>query len=141
MAHPLVARWTAFNAVGAAGVLVQLGTLALLTHVCHLHYLWSTGLAVEAAVLHNFVWHQRWTWRDRPSTSRGGVLERLARFHLLNGGISLVGNLSLMRLLTGVFNVDPVAANLAAIALCATVTFAVSEALVFEAPSMRAPVV
>jgi putative flippase GtrA len=62
----LFTRWAAFNAVGLAGVAVQLACLALLVHAGS-HYLAATALAVEAAVLHNFLWHQRWTWRDRPA--------------------------------------------------------------------------
>ena len=29
------------------------------------NYLMATLVAVEAAILSNFVWHYRWTWRDR----------------------------------------------------------------------------
>ena len=29
-------------------------------------------IAVEAAVLHNFGWHERWTWRDRPRAGQHG---------------------------------------------------------------------
>ena len=50
-----------------------------------LHYLVATAIAVEAAVLHNFCWHQRWTWRDRRAASRTTAVRRLGRFHLLNG--------------------------------------------------------
>jgi putative flippase GtrA len=133
MAHrPVIARWIAFNAVGAAGVAVQLGTLALLAHVWHLNYLLSTGLAVEAAVLHNFFWHQRWTWKDRPAVSGDGALQRLGRFHLLNGAISLAGNLALMAWLTGTLHVDPVLANLLAIVGCSLINFAATDALVFR---------
>ena len=63
-------RWLAFNGVGALGVIVQLAVLALLVHGASVHYLVATAIAVEAAVLHNFAWHQRWTWRDRPAASR-----------------------------------------------------------------------
>ena len=42
--------------------------LFVLTHNTHsISYLTATALAVELAVLNNFVWHQLWTWRDRPS--------------------------------------------------------------------------
>src|ERR671913_1525419 len=77
-------RWIVFNGVGALGVVVQLATLALLTRVAGLPVAVATLLAVEAAVLHNFAWHQRWTWRDVPTTGVRGVLQRLARFHALN---------------------------------------------------------
>ena len=50
-------RWIRFNVVGVMGALVQAGVLHLLTERADLDYLTATGLAVEAAILHNFVWH------------------------------------------------------------------------------------
>ena len=73
---------------------VQLTALALLTHAGW-PVLLATALAVEAAVLHNFVWHERWTWSDRPV--RGPQrLARLGQFHLANGAVSLGGNVVVM---------------------------------------------
>lgn len=128
----LVKRLTAFNIVGAGGIAVQLGAIALLIRVCHWHYLPATALAVEAAVLHNFVWHQRWTWKDRPPASWRASAARLARFHLMNGAISLGGNLAAMALLIGVLRIDPIAANLVAIVACALLNFAAGELVVFR---------
>jgi len=48
-------HWLKFNAVGAIGIGVQLATLAALAGGLRLNYLLATGLAVEAAVLHNFI--------------------------------------------------------------------------------------
>ena len=55
--------------MGLIGFALQLGVLALLLRL-GLHYLAATALAVELAVLHNFAWHERWTWRDRPPAGR-----------------------------------------------------------------------
>jgi putative flippase GtrA len=129
---PVLQRWIAFNGVGALGILVQLGTLALLVRQLNVPYLLATAIAVELTVLHNFVWHQRWTWRDRRSRSRLDVLTRLWRFHVLNGFVSLAGNLAIARVLTGEFGADPVASNIAAIIVCSMVNFAASEVLVFR---------
>ena len=52
-------------------------------------------------MLHNFVWHQRWTWRDRPSASSGRSCTGSLRFHLLNGTVSLAGNLAIIAVLCG----------------------------------------
>ena len=49
-------HWLKFNTVGAIGIGVQLAALAALKSGLELNYLLATGLAVEAAVLHNFVW-------------------------------------------------------------------------------------
>ena len=40
---------------------------ALLANVPGVHYLVATAIGVEAAILTNFLWHDRWTWRDRPA--------------------------------------------------------------------------
>jgi putative flippase GtrA len=127
-----IRRWTAFNLVGLAGAGLQLGTVALLVRVMGWHYLPATALAVEAAVLHNFAWHQQWTWRDRPSRSMSHTAARLARFHLMNGAVSLAGNLALTAFLSGVLHIDAVAANLIAIVACSLINFVASEALVFK---------
>lgn len=129
----MITRWLSFNGVGVLGVFVQLGTLWFLVHFLEVQYLVATAIAVEAAVLHNFAWHQRWTWRDRPARSGEQIAVRLVRFHLLNGTISLAGNLGLMTLLTGMLRIDPVPANLAAIAACSIVNFGASETIVFKA--------
>jgi putative flippase GtrA len=129
-------RWVAFNGVGLMGVGVQLTVLALLTRVFGVHYLVATAVAVEAAVLHNFLWHQRWTWRDRPSVTATTTAARLARFHALNGMVSLVGNLIVMAVLGGLIGMAPLPANLIAIALCSTVNFVASERLVFRTASV-----
>ena len=125
-------RWLKFNAVGAMGVVVQLGALAVLVSGLRLNYLLATGLAVELAVLHNFFWHQRFTWKDRAGVSRTQVVWRLIRFNFSNGAISLGGNLVLMRLLTGALHVNYLAANVASIAALSLANFAVSHTFVFR---------
>lgn len=128
-------RWTAFNVVGLAGMAVQLGTVALLVRVMGWHYLAATAVGVEAAILHNFAWHQRWTWRDRPSSTWRVTANRLARFHLLNGMVSLGGNIGLAALGTGVLHLDAIWSNLMAIVACSLVNFAASEEIVFATKS------
>jgi putative flippase GtrA len=119
-------RWCKFSLVGAIGIGVQLGTLALLT-AAGLHYLLATALAVEAAVLHNFAWHQNFTWRER----EGRILGRLAGFHLTNGAISMLGNLGMMRLLVGDLGMPPLPANLLSITACFVANFLAADRIVF----------
>ena len=128
----LFPRWLKFNAVGAMGIVVQLAALAALRGGLGVPYLAATAVAVELAVLHNFAWHERWTWKDRTG-SHSGVAKRLLRFHLGNGIVSLITNLVLMRLLVGQFRVPYLAANLAAIAAGSIANFIVGEWVVFRA--------
>jgi len=122
-------RLLRFSLVGAVGVGVQLGVLATLIAM-KMNYLLATGMAVEAAVLHNFLWHQRFTWRDRTG-SRREAFGQLVRFHLSNGLISLVGNLLLMRLLAGWLGLPVLVANLATISLCFVANYLASDRWVF----------
>lgn len=123
-------RWLKFNFVGALGIGVQLAALSLLTSA-GVGYLGATALAVEAAVLHNFLWHERMTWRDRAAPLLRHVLGRFLRFQVANGAISLLGNLLGMRLLVGALHLPVLWANLGAITACAAMNFVVSDRLVF----------
>ena len=74
------------------GMVVQLVALALINRWTGGHYLVASAVAIELAVLHNFVWHVHYTWCDRRDDP--AVLSRLLRFHLSNGLVSIVGNLA-----------------------------------------------
>jgi putative flippase GtrA len=124
-------RLVRFSLVGALGVGVQLGVLAALI-ATKMNYLLATGLAVEVAVLHNFSWHQRFTWPDRASDGIRAALAQLLRFYLSNGLISIAGNLVLMRLLVG-RGWPVLAANLATISLCFVANYLASDRWVFLA--------
>ncbi len=126
----LAVRWLKFNFVGALGILVQLGALALLVSGFHVAYLPATAIAVEAAVLHNFIWHEHFTWKDR--TAGGSVFVRLIKFHLGNGLISIAGNLALMAVFVGALHMKYLIANVITIALCSLLNFAASEWFVFR---------
>ena len=124
-------RWLAFNGVGAIGVVVQLAALAFLAKVADLPVPVATLVAVEFAILHNFAWHQRWTWRSRPAVDSRDVLTRLARFHALNGMVSVIGNVLITTALVKL-GTDPIAANAVAILACSIVNFVASDRLVFR---------
>ena len=115
-------RWLKFNAVGAVGAVVQLSMLALLVRM-GVHYLVATAAAVETAVLHNYAWHVRWTWKGRSGS--------LWRFHLANGAVSIVSNLIWMRVFTGWMDVPAVPANLLAIGLTSVANFFLGDRWVF----------
>jgi putative flippase GtrA len=153
-----LARWLKFNFVGAIGIVVQLAGLLLLRSVFRLNYLSATALAVEAAVVHNFLWHENFTWVDRIETPqilnhrtaagraamdrimRGCVpaswtqsLLRFARFNLSTGAVSILGNLGLMKMLAGQGRMNYLLANAIAIAICSLANFLLADEWVFDA--------
>ena len=117
-------RWVKFNAVGIAGAAVQLAALSLAVKL-GMNYLAATALAVEIALLHNYFWHARWTWRGRPG--------RLWRFQLSNGLVSILSNLVLMRIFAGRAGLPIAAANLLAILCTSVINFLLGDRWVFSA--------
>jgi putative flippase GtrA len=124
-------RWLRFNAAGLVGVIVQLAALAAFTHIAGFTTLVATTFAVEAAILHNFIWHERYTWADRTHAAPQLAFARLLRFNLSNGAVSLLGNLVLMKLLVDTAHLPLLLGNLIAIAICSTFNFLISEYIVF----------
>jgi putative flippase GtrA len=117
--------------VGAVGIGVQLCFLFAFKTVLHMNYLAATGLAVEFAVVHNFLWHEHYTWADRRE-NRSGLLRRLARFNLSTGLISIAGNLVLMRLFVGSLHLQYMVANILSIGACSLANFWASDRVVFQ---------
>ncbi len=121
-------RWLKFNAVGVLGIGVQLAVLMLLKSGLGLNYLLATALAVETAVLHNFIWHERFTWADRPAQTS---LDRLVKFNLTTGGLSVLGNVVAMKLLVEAAGLEYLLANLLSIAACSILNFLVADRVIF----------
>jgi putative flippase GtrA len=126
-----VIRWLKFNFVGLMGVGVQLAILAVLLRI-GMTYLAATILAVEAAIVHNFLWHERYTWKDRSGSELGARISRLVKLNLSNGLVSMVGNVSIMGLLVGIWRVQPLAANTVAIGACSTINFLLGDRFVYS---------
>lgn len=129
----LFLRWGKFNLVGAIGMAVQLAALALLARLLPDHYLLATAAAIEVTLLHNFVWHLHFTWRDRRDASP--FLTQCFRFHLANGLVSLTGNLALMPLLYRAAHLPLLAADVLAILACSIVNFLLGDRWAFVLPS------
>jgi putative flippase GtrA len=121
-------RWVKFNAVGAVGIGVQLAVLTALKSGLGWNYLLATALAVEAAVLNNFFWHERFTWADRREHFG---FKKLVKFNLTTGGLSIVGNLVTMKLLVEIAGVEYLFANLLSIAACSILNFFVADRAIF----------
>lgn len=122
-------RWCRFNAVGAIGMAVQLAALAIFNRLSAGHYLIASAAAVEVTLLHNFFWHLHYTWRDRRASSN--IAARLARFHLSNGAVSMLGNLALMRILVHDAHLRILFANAIAILGCSIVNFLLGDQWAF----------
>jgi dolichol-phosphate mannosyltransferase len=82
------ARALAFAAVGASGIVVNLGLMALLATGAGLHYLWAAALATQGSSTWNSVLTEHLVFADRAEP--GGRRRRLLRSWLLNNAALLL---------------------------------------------------
>lgn len=122
-------RWAKFNLVGAMGMAVQLAALSLLNRWTSGHYLYASAGAVELALLHNFLWHSHYTWRDRRADATR--FRQFVRFHFSIGLVSILGNLALTRVLVHGAHLPLLISNMVAIFCCALANFRLGNEWVF----------
>ncbi|WP_069790796.1 glycosyltransferase [Cyanobacterium sp. IPPAS B-1200] len=113
-------RFIRFGMVGFTGVFVDMTILYLLSDPSTLQWnlTLSKIIAAEFAIINNFIWNDRWTFKDF-SQFRQGKLHTLKRFLKFNL-ICLVGlfiNVVILNLIVNFIFPNPYIANLSAIAL------------------------
>ncbi len=119
-------RFVRFCLVGGSGVLVNMGLLWFFTEVAGLYYLVASAIAVEFAVINNFLWNDTWTFRDRCSAGGHMRWRRFLKFNL----VSLAGlciNVSLLWLFTSHLGVYYLLSNLVGIAAATMWNFLVNS--------------
>ncbi len=122
-------RFSKFALIGTVGTALQLTLLMLLIRSTHLSVTAANTLAVELTLLHNFLWHERFTWPNRPTHS---ISMRLLRFHLGNGSTSLLGNAITTYYLVHCFHTAAILAALLSIALCSLANFLLADRWIFS---------
>ncbi len=113
-------RFLRFGAVGALGVGVNSLALFVAHGVAGLPLLVASPLAVEVAILHNFVWNERWTFGARRFS-----LTRLGKFNLTSLG-GLVITSGVLYLLVAYGGLHYMLANLMGIAAATAWNFTAS---------------
>jgi putative flippase GtrA len=130
-----MSRFARFALAGTSGFIVQVATLAVLTSLYDVNYMVATLIAVEAAILSNFVWHWQWTWKDRSASGASGasVLARLVRFNTLTAITSILGTVFLTAFFVEALGLHVIAANIASVAILSVINFIGADRLVFRA--------
>lgn len=123
-------RWMRFNLVGAMGFLLQTLALWLLVRGAGLSAGVAITIAVLAAVSHNFVWHERFTWPNLPREKR---FDRWLAFHISTGLVSVLTNLGITMIVMTATGLSVVPANVIAVALASFANFWINDRLIFRA--------
>jgi dolichol-phosphate mannosyltransferase len=95
---PQSGRIWKFGFVGLLGVAVNLGLLYLLGVTFGLYKGLAWFLAVDASIVHNFAWHEWFTWRDRRQAGGFALIRDALAFHLAAAGTMLINGLIFLAL-------------------------------------------
>jgi dolichol-phosphate mannosyltransferase len=104
-----------------SGLIVDMGMLYLLFDVLGMGLTRSAIFAAELAIINNFIWNDRWTFKDLAGKQRGWRkrIKRLAKFNV----VCLMGLILKILLLNALFNGLHFNAYLANFVAIALVTF------------------
>jgi putative flippase GtrA len=127
-------RAARFAGVGFVGFAIQLLALNTLSRF-GVHEGYAVAMAVEISILHNFAWHERWTWSDRRTGSAWGILYRLLRFNFASGIVSILGNVGLTIVCSRALHLPLMVANTLAVLTLSALNYAVADRLVFNGRS------
>jgi putative flippase GtrA len=122
-------RWLV---VGWLGYGVQLAVLLALSRLSNMPYGLAATVAVASAVVHNFVWHERWTWRDRIAEGFSARARRFIQFSGWSTLMAMAGTVSLTLAYVDIMRLSLPAANLLAVLSLSPINFLASERFVFR---------
>lgn len=116
-----VSELVRFGVVGASGVVVNNAVLFLLHGLGGWALIPASVVAVEAAIVNNFVWNDRWTFSTRTQTSF-----RFLRFNLVSLG-GLVVNTGVLAAIVAATGAHYLVANLVAIGVAMAWNFSANS--------------
>ncbi|MFI5305243.1 MAG: GtrA family protein [Nitrospiria bacterium] len=110
--------------VGFSGVFVNLGSYFWLTRDAGMNTAVASPVAIELAILSNFLINHFWTFNERNNGL--SAHQTLFRFHLVSGFSGLLNYLILLGLVYG-FHVNDILSNLAGIVMAVLVNYSLNS--------------
>jgi len=126
----LSTRLLKFGAVGASGVIVNMGALYLLTEFARIPYFIGSLIAIELSILTNFWMNLIWTWKDR--SEAGTLWTKLWRYHVGAGLTAFLGNYLILIGLTGLFGINYLLSNLVGIGVGTLGNYVINDVWTFK---------
>ncbi len=130
-------RFVRFGLVGGMGAVLNTALLYLLVHFGRWAYVPAAAVATEAAILGNFALNDRWTFHD--ARGRSPWPRRMARYNVVALG-GLVVSLVVLALLTAMFHLHYLVANLMSIGAATLWNYTVNARFTWVAHRTDGPV-
>ena len=119
-------RLVKFGIVGSSGVVVNQSVLILLAQ--YIDYRIASLIAIETAIISNFIFNYNWTWKDRETDKFNAFL----KFNMTSFISAFLLNWMILVFLTEVVGIKYYWSNLAGILVAAGFNFLVSNFWVFK---------
>ncbi len=119
-----------FMVVAWLGAGVNTAFLYLFKGVWRIPIIPASIMAIEIAIVHNFVWMRYWAWRDR--TDRPPFVKQLLFYNAATGAVDLAANVSILWVLSTFFGVHYLVANILGMAAGPFIKFWLNEKLIFR---------
>ena len=119
-----------FMAVAWLGMVVNTGCLYLFKGVLGIRLIPASMMAIEIAIIHNFIWFRSWTWRDREH--QPPFFRQLIKFNLATGAVDFSANIAVLWSLSTFFGVHYLLANVLGMIAPPFIKFWLNEKLIFR---------
>ena len=115
------------------GTAVNTGCLYLFKGVLGIRLIPASMMAIEIAIIHNFIWLRLWAWRERGTANgRPPFFKQLFMYNVATGAVDLAANVSILWVLATLVGVHYLLANVAAQILGPFVKFWLNEKIIFK---------
>lgn len=114
------------------GALVNTGVLYLMKGVLGVPLIPASMIAIELAIVHNFIWHRNWTWKKRLADKPEPFFRQLLVYNTATGLIDILVNVSLLWILTTFFGVYYLIANVFGMIMGPVIKFWLNEKVIFR---------
>ena len=123
-------RLVKFGIVGTTGIVVNMGSLYVITELGKIPYFLASLVAIELSILSNFSINHGWTWKDR--SEAGSTWSKLLRYHIGVGITAFFGNYLILIAMTEWFGVHYLISNLVGICLGTLANYVVNDLWTFK---------
>lgn len=122
-------------AVAWLGALVNTGCLYLFKGLLGIRIIPASILAIEVSILHNFLWYRYWAWRDRRRENYQPFWPQFLKYNFITGSVDFLVAVPTLWVLSTVFKIHYLAANLLAMIAPPIIKFYLNEKHIFKRAS------
>lgn len=128
----LFKRILSFQLIGWIGTAVNLFILWLCYDLLSWPLLVSGALAIEIAIIHNFIWYYCWTWNDRVSFTIQNFFTLFVRYNIVTAAIDFVIRLGILWILTEYVGIHYLISDVVGMFIAPLLKYITNDAYIFD---------